>query len=92
MIILVPSERLELSRLSSLPPQDSVSTNSTTTAIFAGNHPLYCYYFNYSGTLFAVLDSEGEVPSTAGTSSAGVITEFVCTLTTLPPSSRWPAM
>ena len=29
---MVPSERLELSRLSSLPPQDSVSTNSTTTA------------------------------------------------------------
>gem|GEM_PF-4014476 len=29
---LVPTERLELSRLSSLPPQDSVSTNSTTTA------------------------------------------------------------
>ena len=34
---MVPSERLELSRLSSLPPQGSVSTNSTTTA------KLYCH-------------------------------------------------
>ena len=31
-LIMVPTERLELSRLSPLPPQDSVSTNSTTTA------------------------------------------------------------
>ena len=30
--LLVPSMRLELTRLSALPPQDSVSTNSTTTA------------------------------------------------------------
>jgi hypothetical protein len=30
---MVPSKRLELLRLSALPPQDSVSTNSTTTAI-----------------------------------------------------------
>src|SRR5436190_2051226 len=29
---MVPSKRLELLRLSALPPQDSVSTNSTTTA------------------------------------------------------------
>jgi hypothetical protein len=33
---LVPTARLELAQLSPLPPQDSVSTNSTTTAfIFA---------------------------------------------------------
>ncbi len=31
-IILVPSARLELAQLSPLPPQDSVSTNFTTTA------------------------------------------------------------
>jgi hypothetical protein len=30
---LVPSARLELAQLSPLPPQDSVSTNFTTTAI-----------------------------------------------------------
>src|SRR6185369_13905229 len=30
--MMVPSKRLELLRLSALPPQDSVSTNSTTTA------------------------------------------------------------
>src|SRR5258708_1084227 len=32
---VVPSKRLELLRLSALPPQDSVSTNSTTTAFDA---------------------------------------------------------
>jgi hypothetical protein len=31
---LVPTARLELAQLSPLPPQDSVSTNSTTTACF----------------------------------------------------------
>jgi hypothetical protein len=31
---LVPTARLELAQLSPLPPQDSVSTNSTTTALF----------------------------------------------------------
>jgi len=31
----VPSARLELAQLSPLPPQDSVSTNFTTTADFA---------------------------------------------------------
>jgi hypothetical protein len=31
-IVLVPSARLELAQLSPLPPQDSVSTNFTTTA------------------------------------------------------------
>ena len=30
---MVPSARLELAQLSPLPPQDSVSTNFTTTAI-----------------------------------------------------------
>jgi len=36
----VPSARLELAQLSPLPPQDSVSTNFTTTALdclFYGN-------------------------------------------------------
>jgi hypothetical protein len=32
---LVRSARLELAQLSPLPPQDSVSTNFTTTAVFA---------------------------------------------------------
>ena len=31
---MVPSARLELAQLSPLPPQDSVSTNFTTTADF----------------------------------------------------------
>ena len=36
---LVPSARLELAQLSPLPPQDSVSTNFTTTAsISKGTH------------------------------------------------------
>jgi hypothetical protein len=30
--LMVPSARLELAQLSPLPPQDSVSTNFTTTA------------------------------------------------------------
>ena len=33
LLLLVPSARLELAQLSPLPPQDSVSTNFTTTAI-----------------------------------------------------------
>jgi hypothetical protein len=36
---MVPSKRLELLRLSALPPQDSVSTNSTTTAIIPESSP-----------------------------------------------------
>src|SRR5262249_17534306 len=32
--VLVPTVRLELTRLTPLPPQDSVSTNSTTSALF----------------------------------------------------------
>src|SRR3954467_1724245 len=33
IVVLVPSARLELAQLSPLPPQDSVSTNFTTTAV-----------------------------------------------------------
>ena len=33
ILLLVPSARLELAQLSPLPPQDSVSTNFTTTAV-----------------------------------------------------------
>ncbi len=32
---MVPTERLELSRLAPPPPQDGVSTNSTTSAVFS---------------------------------------------------------
>jgi hypothetical protein len=35
LLYLVPSARLELAQLSPLPPQDSVSTNFTTTAVRA---------------------------------------------------------
>ena len=35
--VLVPSARLELAQLSPLPPQDSVSTNFTTTAVICSN-------------------------------------------------------
>src|SRR4051794_11072632 len=35
IFLLVPSARLELAQLSPLPPQDSVSTNFTTTAVVA---------------------------------------------------------
>ena len=41
--VLVPSARLELAQLSPLPPQDSVSTNFTTTAVFlSGWHEEPC--------------------------------------------------
>src|SRR5690606_5001070 len=40
--ILVPTARLELAQLSPLPPQDSVSTNSTTSAN-AKNAILACF-------------------------------------------------
>ena len=36
---MVPTGRLELPRLSSLPPQDSVSTNFTTSALYCPPHP-----------------------------------------------------
>gem|GEM_PF-4031238 len=42
--ILVPMSRLELLRLSPLPPQDSVSTNFTTSAI----HYLNMHYLGIS--------------------------------------------
>ena len=48
ILFLVPSMRLELTRLSALPPQDSVSTNSTTTAT---NKKLYRAFF-YSTSVF----------------------------------------
>ena len=35
--VLVPSARHELAQLSPLPPQDSVSTNFTTTAVICSN-------------------------------------------------------
>jgi hypothetical protein len=35
IFLLVPTARLELAQLSPLPPQDSVSTNSTTSAKFS---------------------------------------------------------
>src|SRR5574343_1683698 len=34
-VVLVPTARLELAQLAPLPPQDSVSTNFTTSAFFA---------------------------------------------------------
>ena len=60
---LVRSERLELSRLSALPPQDSVSTNSTTTALRAtgANED----YFGISE------DFEAGSPDGAGAEEAG---------------------
>ena len=45
--VLVPSARLELAQLSPLPPQDSVSTNFTTTAVICSNgmrHPRVEYW------------------------------------------------
>ena len=39
-VVLVPSARLELAQLSPLPPQDSVSTNFTTTAVYLACMPL----------------------------------------------------
>jgi hypothetical protein len=35
IFVMVPSARLELAQLSPLPPQDSVSTNFTTTALIS---------------------------------------------------------
>jgi hypothetical protein len=36
---MVPTARLELAQLSPLPPQDSVSTNFTTSALLDRTHP-----------------------------------------------------
>jgi hypothetical protein len=41
---LVPSARLELAQLSPLPPQDSVSTNFTTTAVVASTCKALQFY------------------------------------------------
>jgi hypothetical protein len=68
---MVPSKRLELLRLSALPPQDSVSTNSTTTAIEYG----FCY-FGIS------VDFEDGAPAGAGAEEAGAAgftSDFVST-------------
>ncbi len=44
-ITMVPTARLELAQLSPLPPQDSVSTNFTTSAEHK-NTPLTVSYWN----------------------------------------------
>ena len=58
ILFLVPSMRLELTRLSALPPQDSVSTNSTTTA---ANAKLY-RALNHSTSEFDWLSSHLHLP------------------------------
>jgi hypothetical protein len=45
-IILVPTARLELAQLSPLPPQDSVSTNFTTSAQRPLFYPALTILFN----------------------------------------------
>ncbi len=80
ILLLVPTERLELSRLSPPPPQDGVSTNSTTSALhfvekagFAGQNrqffasaALFLLLFAYFGMSFVF-----ESGSAAGLSGVG---------------------
>lgn len=61
--ILVPTARLELAQLSPLPPQDSVSTNSTTSAILLVSK---ARYFSMLLTIYSVVELE---TGTSGTSA-----------------------
>ena len=60
--ILVPTKRLELLRISALPPQDSVSTNSTTTAIILDPILLRIYFGICCGAGFCESVSAGALP------------------------------
>ena len=72
---MVPTARLELARPKSLPPQDSVSTNSTTSAM--GCPPKLC--LRYSG-MSVTLEEDPE--DCAGAVCVG--TGIACLSTTLP--------
>ncbi len=73
---LVPSSRLELLRLSALPPQDSVSTNFTTRASWISlNLPSEIPYFGISVPFCA--GAEGAVAGAIGTTLAGGFTKGV---------------
>ena len=62
--ILVPTKRLELLRISALPPQDSVSTNSTTTAKILDSILLRIYFGICCGAGFCESAPAGAVPGT----------------------------
>lgn len=72
--ILVPREGLEPSRLSPLPPQGSVSTNSTTSA----NCELL--YLNYFGTAGAPVSGAAGGASGAGAVGAGAACSVILRL------------
>ena len=62
--ILVPTKRLELLRISALPPQDSVSTNSTTTAMILDLILLRIYFGICCGAGFCASVPAGVLPGT----------------------------
>ena len=63
---MVPTARLELARLSSLPPQDSVSTNFTTSAWRGAEAPPKTRYFGMAPDL-----SAGAAGAGAGVGATG---------------------
>ena len=85
---MVRSERLELSRLSALPPQDSVSTNSTTTAFGCCRH---CEaYFGISVDFAGSPDGAGA----EGAGAAGLLSVFLPAASSVcvtPPDFDWVA-
>jgi hypothetical protein len=71
---MVPSARLELAQLSPLPPQDSVSTNFTTTALqtYTGDFlPMFKFYFGICWDFDSVFPSAAPLVAGAGDDGAG---------------------
>src|SRR5690242_7342477 len=68
---MVPSKRLELLRLSALPPQDSVSTNSTTTATIIRDNPATASDLRQRRLLWCYFGISEDLPPSAGTAGDG---------------------
>jgi hypothetical protein len=71
---MVPSARLELAQLSPLPPQDSVSTNFTTTALQTYTSdflPMFKFYFGICWDFDSVFPSAAPLVAGAGVTGVG---------------------
>ena len=77
LFILVPTARLELAQLSPLPPQGSVSTNSTTTAVF-------CLKCMRSLQFIAISDSLRVYPEIPLILDTGALVFWISAATYLP--------
>ena len=74
---MVPTMRLELTRLSPLPPQDSVSTNFTTSALFVFKCAIVAFFYDFGAVFPLVFSTGADVAGAAGTSAAAGAALFV---------------